>query len=131
MQIMGLTDWLAFCLFFGLPIILLCLIFLQHLLGYYLAKIYDYHFFKPPYFTHGEIAVYSAWPLSLIKYATYIIYTAYPWTLHQRRFKGQVSPYSPGKLLKSSCQAWVVLMLTSILLFPVLFIFIFILPDHA
>lgn len=125
---MALIDWLALILIVGLPAIFIILIVLQHLLGTFLSKKYDPHFFKQPYFTVGELTVYSAWPLNLIKMATYILFTAYPWTLQKRRFKDQLSPYSPSGLIKLCSQLWVFALLFSLLSVPIILIFMFTLP---
>ncbi len=54
------------------------------------------------------------------KMATYILFTAYPWTLQKRRFKGQLSPYSPSVLIRLCCQLWVVVLLVSIIAVPII-----------
>jgi hypothetical protein len=101
---------------------------LQHILGYLLAKKYDEHFFKPPYFTQGEVAVYSSWPMSLMRYLTYILFTAFPWTVHKRRFKGHESPYTPGRPMKLSCQIWVIATALGFFGGVTLFVLLFTLP---
>ena len=125
---MALVDWLAIMLIIGTPAIFFILIICQYLLGSFLSKKYDSSFFKQPFFTIGEITTYSSWPLSLIKMATYILFTAYPWTLQKRRFKGQLSPYSPSVLIRWCCQLWVVVLLVSIIAVPIILLLMFVLP---
>ena len=125
LQSTSVSDLLFVTLVLGVPGILLVLVFLQHILGYFLAQKYDKVFFKSPYFTTGEIGVYSSWPFSLIRFATYIIHAAFPAILHKRRFKGQESPYKPSKLIKISCQLWLVVLMACIIVTPILIVFLF------
>lgn len=125
-----LVDWLFVITLFGGPIYFLTIIFLQHILGYLLSKKYDPHFFKPPYFTLGEVAVYSSWPMSLMRYGTYIIFAGFPRILQKRRFKGHASPYTPGRLMKVCCQMWLIALVFGIIAAPTLFGLMFILPTN-
>ena len=120
MQVMRLFEWSALGLIVGVPLLSIIIIFLQHVLGYFLSNKYDRHFFKPPYFTEGEVGVYSTWPLSLIRYATYIVFAGFPWLVQKRRFKGHASPFMPGIYLKLGCQLWTLGLIVLILSVPVL-----------
>ena len=115
---LSFSEGLFLFLLFGVPGILLIIIVVQHVLGFILAKNLDNYFFKPPYFTEGEVEVYSSWPMSLLRYATYIIHIAFPTILHKRRFKGHDSPYIPGKMLKISCQLWFFALVSCIVSVP-------------
>lgn len=127
---MSAAEWAALGFIFYGPLYFIALIVAQHVLGFLLARRYDRHFFKPPYFTPGEVAVYSAWPLSLLRYGTYIMHTGFPRILHRRRFKGHASPYTPGRFMKLSCQAWLIALVLGIVAAPMLFILMFVLlPD--
>jgi len=121
---LSLSEGMFLMLLFGVPTILFFLVVIQHILGVILAKKLDVHFFKPPYFTDGEVVVYGSWPMSLLRYATYIIHTAFPVILHKSRFKGHDSPYRLGKILKLSCQLWVITLISSIVLVPVIILLI-------
>lgn len=121
MQVISTGDLAAIGFVIGIPAFLLTLVLFQHLFGYLLSKKYDAHFFKPPYFTQGEIEVYRTWPLSLIRYATYILFTAFPWTV-KRRFKGHASPYSPGSIMQWSCKLWVLALVLGVIAGPTLFV---------
>lgn len=123
-QSFSFSEVLFLVLLLGIPLTLMVLIFVQHILGYLLAKKYDDTFFKTPYFTEGEIGVYSSWPLSLIRFATYIIYSAFPLILHRRRFKGHTSPYKPNLLMRLSCQLWLVMLVSCIIAVPILILLI-------
>jgi len=116
------SDILFLFLLLGIPGILLLLIIFQHVLGSILAKGYDPDYFKPPYFTDGEIAVYSSWPLCLLRYATYIIYSGFPKLLFLRRFKGHSSSYVPGRLVIAISRIWVICLLLCIVSVPVIII---------
>ncbi len=125
---MTFVDWLALAFILGLPVIFLILMIIQHTLGYYLSKVYDPILFKQPYFSLREITVYRSWPLSLIKAATYILFTAYPWALQEKRFKGHASPYIPSVAMKMGCRLWVIFLLSGIVAMPVLLVLMFVLP---
>jgi len=130
MPVMGTFEWLTMGLIATVPYMLL-IILVQHVLGYYLSKKYDPHFFKSPYFTEGEVAVYSSWPLSLIRYATYIVFAGFPWLVQKRRFKGHASPYLPGAYLKLGCQLWLICTVLGILSVPTLFWLMWLQPVTA
>lgn len=130
-EVMRPVDWLFLITLLGGPAYFLTLILIQHVLGYLLAIKFDEHFFKPPYFTPGEVGVYSVWPFSLLRYGTYIMFTAFPWTLHIRRFKGHASPYAPGVIMKLCCQFWVFALLLGIVAWPVLFGLMFVLTPAS
>ena len=121
---LSLSEQLFMFLLFGVPVILLFLIVIQHILGVVLAKNLDKHFFKPPYFTEGEMSIYSSWPMSALRYATYIVYIAFPPLLHKRRFKGHKSPYIPGNIVKLSCQLWFIGLIMCILSAPIIILII-------
>jgi len=127
----SLFEWFFLIFILILPLILITLIITQHILGYFLAKKYDIHFFKPPYFTNMEVAVYCSWPLSLIRYATYITYTGFPSILHKRRFKSHASPYIPSRMIRFVCQFWVMALVICIITGPTLLIMMFALAPRS
>ena len=127
---MGNFEWLTMGLLATVPYMLI-IIMVETVLGYYLAKKYDQHFFKPPYFTEGEVAVYSSWPLSLIRYATYILFAGFPWLVQKKRFKGHASPYLPGAYLKLSCQLWMICTVLGIFSVPILLLLMSLQPVTA
>lgn len=59
-------------------IIIPLLVILIHVLRRILDRHYDPLLFKTPYFTANEIAIFSSWPLSLIKTSFYIVFLAFP-----------------------------------------------------
>jgi len=114
------SDVLGLLLIAGLPISLIALIVMQHILGFVLSKKYDPIYFKPPYFTDGEVETYGSWPLSLLRYATYIVFTGFPKILLNRRFKGHASQYIPSVYVKLICQLWLVLLVICIIALPII-----------
>jgi len=114
------TNILGLALVAGIPITLIILIVVQHILGFVLSKKYDATYFKEPYFTNGEVESYSSWPLSLLRYATYIVFTGFPKILLKRRFKGHASEFIPSLRIKLICQIWVISLVICILSLPVI-----------
>jgi len=127
MQITSFIDILGLALIAGLPITLIFLIVVQHILGFVLSKNYDATYFKEPYFTNSEVESYSSWPLSLLRYATYIVFTGFPKILLKRRFKGHASQFIPSLYIKLICQLWVISLVICILSLPVILLSMFIL----
>ena len=123
----SLSDVFGLVLILGLPITLLFLIVVQQILGSILSKEYDQTYFKSPYFTSAEIEIYRSWPLSLLRYATYIVFTGFPKLLQRRRFKGLASPGTQRPILKFICQLWLVSLVICILLLPIIVLLMFVL----
>jgi len=65
-------------------ILLVCLIIMHNILYRKLDSI----LFRDPFFSSAELALYSAWPLSLVKSAQYMFLITYPNFLKRKRFKG-------------------------------------------
>ena len=121
------TNILGLALVVGIPITLIILIVVQHILGFVLSKNYDATYFKEPYFTSGEVESYSSWPLSLLRYATYIVFTGFPKILLKRRFKGHAFQFIPSLRIKLICQLWIISLVICILSLPVILLSMFIL----
>ena len=70
-----------------------------------LRKKYDPLLFREPYFTPGELVVYSAWPLSLGRATSYIKMIA-GWRRFNR-FRNLDIPIVESAFVRFLCHAWI------------------------
>ncbi len=89
--------------------LVLCIISLVFVtvMQHFLSKRLDPILFREPWFTSAELALYSSWPLSLIKSVNYMFLITYPdYVKKKKRFKSltDVPTVQPG--LKVACKMY-------------------------
>lgn len=101
--------------FGGMVILPLITIFLWHILHFILCKKYDDLLFRQPYFRITELAVYSAWPLSLFRSMGYVLLLGVPSLATKRRFKNVVLDLSNDFFLVLVCKTFLIILVMSLL----------------
>ena len=105
-----------FIIIFGGSVILtVTFIVLWHMLHFILCKKYDDLLFREPYFRVTELAVYSAWPLSLFRSMGYILLLSVPSLATKRRFKNVALDRSNEFFLVIFCKLFLLVCVLDIL----------------
>jgi len=104
---------------FWLSLISIAAIFIHfiywNILYIYLKK-YDPILFKEPYFSVNEIAVYSSWPLGLVKVAAYIFLITNS-KISKKRFANLIEPISESMTIKYLCHIWEISLFSIVVVF--------------
>jgi hypothetical protein len=101
--------------FGGMVILPFIMIVLWHMLHFILCKKYDDLLFREPYFRITELAVYSAWPLSLFRSMGYVLLLGAPSLATKRRFKNVVLDLSEEFFLVLACKILLLILVLSLL----------------
>lgn len=102
MKTIGLTA--LYSLGYTLPL-LIVVIHIQHFL---LLKRFDEIWFNDKYFSPGEIAIYSSYPLSIVRSISYSCAICLPFTV-KKRYKDLSPARNSSKLIKSISYLWLLL----------------------
>ncbi len=103
-------------IFLGALISTFSFIVYWHILHYFLCKEYDDLLFKEPIFNQTELAVYSAWPLSLVRSMGYALLVAMPrFYITKKRFKNLEIDRTNNYLLTLFCKGFLILCALDIL----------------
>jgi len=103
--------WLAF-----ISIIAIFIHFIYwNILHIYLKK-HDSILFKEPYFSVNELAVYSSWPLSLVKTTAYILLLTNS-GISKKRFIKLNDPISESKTIIYLCHIWKISLILIVVVF--------------
>lgn len=87
-----------------------------HILHFILCKKYDALLFKEPIFNPMELAIYSSWPLSLVRSMAYVLLIAAPdFFITKRRFKELAIDRSSMFLLTFFSKIFLLIVLLDIL----------------
>lgn len=106
-------------IFGGFVISGLVLIVLWHILHFILCNKFDELLFKEPIFNQMELAIYSSWPLSLVRSMGYILLIGAPgFFITKKRFKDVSITLS---------NSYILILLSRVLLFDIIVCFLFLL----
>ncbi len=111
--------------FGGMVLSTLIMILFWHILHFILCRRYDDILFREPYFRVTELAVYSAWPLSLFRSMGYILLLGVPSLATKRRFKNVVLDHSNDYFLVLFCKLFLFICMLSIFFLLILVIWFF------
>lgn len=127
---MMISEEIFFVVFFGGFLFLTAFfIVLWHILHFILSRKYDKILFKDPIFNQMELAIYSSWPLSLVRTMAYILLIAAPnFFITKRRFKEISIERSNVFLQVLLCRIFLLSLLLSLLFLLVMLVSI-IFPD--